>query len=175
MCKPPLNSTKKKITTRNSVGLFNMRLFCLTNLQDMSACASFKVQVASIMEVLAKTAVAEITKLVDDESAALRLEMCRSQRENETLKTKLLLTEGELRAVRGYGEGTPGISLNLSFEVEVCDEFREAQRRELHTVLVSINVVAVFMKSMFLSSVVTWLFHSIMLYLGHLYQQSYSH
>ncbi|KAJ8271280.1 hypothetical protein COCON_G00101390 [Conger conger] len=94
----------------------------------MSSCASFQVQVAAIMEVLAKTAVAEITKLVDDESAALRLAMCRSQRENETLKEKLLLMEGELRAVRGYGEGTPGSSLDLSFEVQVCDEFREGQR-----------------------------------------------
>ena len=98
----------------------------------MASCSSFKIQMASIMEVLAKTAVAEITKLVDDESAVLRLEMCRSQRENEALKTKLLLMEGELRDVRGYGEGTPGNSINLSFEVQVCDKFREAQRRELH-------------------------------------------
>ena len=87
------------------------------------------------MDALTKTAVAEITKLVDDESAVLRFEMCRNRRENEALKTKLLLMEGELRAVRGYGEGTPGNSLNLSFEVQVCDEFREAQRRELHTLL----------------------------------------
>ncbi|KAJ8271298.1 hypothetical protein COCON_G00101570 [Conger conger] len=36
--------------------------------------------------------------------------MCRSQRENEALKTKLLLMEIELTAVRGYGEGTPGTS-----------------------------------------------------------------
>ena len=99
----------------------------------MSFCASIQAQVSSIMDVLAKTAVAEIAKLVDDGSAALRLEMCRSQMENEALKTKLLLMEGELRAVRGYGEETPGNSLNLSFEVQVCDQFREAQIRELHT------------------------------------------
>ena len=85
------------------------------------------------MEVLAKTAVAEMTKLVGDESAGLRLEMSRNQRENGALKTKLLLVEGELRDVRGYGEETPCISLNLSFEVQVCDEFRETPRRELHT------------------------------------------
>ncbi|KAJ8271279.1 hypothetical protein COCON_G00101380 [Conger conger] len=95
----------------------------------MSTCNSFQVQVASIMEYLAKTAVVEITKLVDDGSAALRLEMCRSQRENEALKTKLLLMEGELRAVRGYGEETPDNSLNISFDVQVCDEFRESQIR----------------------------------------------
>ncbi|XP_061101693.1 zinc finger and SCAN domain-containing protein 2-like isoform X2 [Conger conger] len=93
----------------------------------MSICA-FKVQVASIMEVLAKTAVAEITELINYGSAVLRREMCRSERENEALKTKLLLVEGELRDVRGNEEGTPGISLNLSFQVQLCDEFREAQR-----------------------------------------------
>ncbi|XP_061101058.1 zinc finger protein 391-like [Conger conger] len=95
----------------------------------MSSFTTFQVQVASIMEVLAKTAAAEITKLVDDGSAVWRLEMSRSQRENEALKAKLLLMEGELRAVRGYGEGTPDNSLKLSFEVPVCDEFTEAQIR----------------------------------------------
>ncbi|KAJ8271296.1 hypothetical protein COCON_G00101550 [Conger conger] len=77
------------------------------SLQKQFTCS---VQVASILEVLAKTAVVEITKLVDDGSAVWRLEMCRRQRENEALKTKLLLMEGELRAVRGYGVGTPGTS-----------------------------------------------------------------
>ena len=109
-----------------------------SNFQEMS---SFRVQMASIMEVLAKTAVAEITKLLDDESNALRLEMYRSQSENEALKTKLLLMEGELRAVRGYGEGTRGNSLNLSFEVQVFEEFREAQRRELSEFLSEILFV----------------------------------
>ena len=97
----------------------------------MASSASFQLQMTSFMKVLTETAVAEMIKLVEGGSAALRLEMCRSQRENEALKTKLLLMEGELRALRGYGEGTPGNSLNLSFEVQVCDEFREAQRREL--------------------------------------------
>ncbi|KAG5830134.1 hypothetical protein ANANG_G00316720 [Anguilla anguilla] len=93
----------------------------------MATCASFQVQMVSIMEVLTKTALAEITKLVDDASAALRLEMCRSQRENEALKSKLLVMEGELRAARGCEEGTPDSSLNIAFEVKVCDEFREEQ------------------------------------------------
>ena len=101
----------------------------------MANCDFIQLQMASIMEILTKTAVSEIIKLVEDGSAALRLEMRRSQRENEALKTKLVLMEGELRAVRGYGEGTPGNSLNLSFEVQVCEEFREAQKRELHTLL----------------------------------------
>ncbi|KAJ8332593.1 hypothetical protein SKAU_G00423820 [Synaphobranchus kaupii] len=95
----------------------------------MLNCVSFQVQMASIMEVLTKTAVAEITKLVDDGSAALRLEMCRSQRENEALKRKLLQMERERAAARGYGEGAPDNSLNIALEVQFCDEFREAQRR----------------------------------------------
>ncbi|KAJ8339651.1 hypothetical protein SKAU_G00342840 [Synaphobranchus kaupii] len=89
-------------------------------------------QLASILGVLAKTAVAEITKLVDDGSAALRFEMCRSQRENEALKNKLMLMERELRAARGYGEGALDNSLNISFEVQVCDEFREPQRQNVN-------------------------------------------
>ncbi|KAJ8332595.1 hypothetical protein SKAU_G00423840 [Synaphobranchus kaupii] len=92
----------------------------------MLNCVSFQVQMASIMEVLTKTAVAEITKLVDDGSAALRLEMCRSQRENEALKRKLLQIEREFGAARGYGEGAPDNSLNIALEVQFCDEFREA-------------------------------------------------
>ncbi|XP_064193674.1 uncharacterized protein LOC135255867 isoform X1 [Anguilla rostrata] len=92
----------------------------------MTTSASFQVQMGSIMEVLTKTALTEITKLVDDASAALRLEICRSQRESEALKCKLLVLEGELRAARGCEEGTPNSSLNIDFEVKVCDEFREA-------------------------------------------------
>ncbi|XP_061100732.1 gastrula zinc finger protein XlCGF26.1-like [Conger conger] len=88
----------------------------------MLSFPSLQVQVASILEVLAKTAVVEITKLVDDGSAVWRLEMCRSQRENETLKTKLLLMEGELRAVRGYGEGTSGAAAANGGEGPLCKE-----------------------------------------------------
>ncbi|KAJ8332591.1 hypothetical protein SKAU_G00423800 [Synaphobranchus kaupii] len=110
--------------------MVSLRLLCLVNghLQEMSTCASFQVQMASIMQVLTKTAVEEITKLVDDGSAALRLEMCRSQRENEALRRKLLLMERELGSVRGYGEGAPDNSLNIAFEVQFCDEFTEVQR-----------------------------------------------
>ncbi|KAG5849507.1 hypothetical protein ANANG_G00111380 [Anguilla anguilla] len=35
--------------------------------------------------------------------------------------------EGKLRAARGCEEGTLDSSLNIAFEVKVCDEFREAQ------------------------------------------------
>ncbi|KAI3352427.1 hypothetical protein L3Q82_005194 [Scortum barcoo] len=51
-------------------------------------------QLASIMEVLANAAVAEICKLVDDGFASLRMEITRSQRENQVLKSRLRLMEG---------------------------------------------------------------------------------
>lgn len=48
------------------------------------------------MDVLAKAAVAEITKLVEDGTVALRLEMCRRDGEIQELKTSLNLMEVEL-------------------------------------------------------------------------------
>nr|XP_061795445.1 zinc finger protein 239-like [Nerophis lumbriciformis] len=47
------------------------------------------------MEVLVKAAVAEISKLVDDNSAFLHLEISRKQSENEILKRKLLAAENK--------------------------------------------------------------------------------
>ncbi|XP_036373245.1 zinc finger protein 112-like [Megalops cyprinoides] len=88
----------------------------------MSNCISFHSQLASIMEVLSKAAVAEITKLVDDGSAVLRLEVCRSQKENAALKRRLQLMEKELRAARGCRDRAQEGSVNISLEVQVCDE-----------------------------------------------------
>ncbi|XP_070700911.1 zinc finger protein 721 [Pempheris klunzingeri] len=58
----------------------------------------FHAQLASIMEMLANTAVAEICELVDSGYAVLQLEISRSRKENEALRRKLRLTE--LRAAR---------------------------------------------------------------------------
>ncbi|XP_036407289.1 zinc finger and SCAN domain-containing protein 21-like [Megalops cyprinoides] len=66
----------------------------------MSNCVIFQSQLASIMEVLVKAAVADISKLVDDGSAVLRLEISQSQKENKLLRRKLQLMEGELRSAR---------------------------------------------------------------------------
>ncbi|XP_036375453.1 oocyte zinc finger protein XlCOF8.4-like [Megalops cyprinoides] len=66
----------------------------------MSNCVSFHAQLASIMEVLAKAAVAEICELVDDGYAVLRLEISRRQKENEALKKKLHMME--MRIARGF-------------------------------------------------------------------------
>lgn len=64
----------------------------------MSPAASFHAQLASIMEVLANTAVAEICELVDNGYSVLQLEISRSRKENEVLRRKLRLME--LRAAR---------------------------------------------------------------------------
>ncbi|XP_075993698.1 uncharacterized protein LOC142988408 isoform X2 [Genypterus blacodes] len=64
----------------------------------MSPAAGLHVQLASIMEVLANAAVAEICELVDSGYAALQLEAAKSRKENELLRRKLRLME--LRAAR---------------------------------------------------------------------------
>lgn len=69
----------------------------------MSPAASLHVQLASIMEVLANTAVAEICELVDSGLAVLQLEVSRSRKENEALRRKLRLVE--IRAVRVTASG----------------------------------------------------------------------
>uniref|UniRef100_A0A4W5JWZ2 C2H2-type domain-containing protein n=1 Tax=Hucho hucho TaxID=62062 RepID=A0A4W5JWZ2_9TELE len=63
----------------------------------MSNTVSFSTQIAAIMDVLSKAAVAEITKLVDEGTVVLRLEMCRKENEIEGLQNSLQLMERELR------------------------------------------------------------------------------
>ncbi|XP_064880914.1 uncharacterized protein LOC135574049 [Oncorhynchus nerka] len=50
----------------------------------------YHAQIASIMEVLANAAVAEICKVVDDDYAVFRLQITQSQKENRGLRRKLL-------------------------------------------------------------------------------------
>ncbi|XP_040001166.1 zinc finger protein 287-like isoform X2 [Xiphias gladius] len=86
----------------------------------MSAAVDFHSQIASIMEVLANAAVAEICKIVDDGYAVIHLEMSRNQKENEFLRRKIKLLELQIsryRAERVKGaEGSvssrfPGVRL----------------------------------------------------------------
>lgn len=74
----------------------------------MANTAAFQTQLAAIMDILAKAAVAEIGKLVDDSYAVLRLEVSRSQSENEALRRKLMLMESELRSRRGRSAESAG-------------------------------------------------------------------
>ena len=59
----------------------------------MADCVGFQAQIASIIEMLANSAVVEICKLVDDGYAALRAQMDRerekSEKENDALRRKL--------------------------------------------------------------------------------------
>ena len=64
----------------------------------------FHTQIASIMEMLANSAVAEICKLVDDDYAVFRLEITQSQKENRGLRRKLQLLE--LKVARERAERT---------------------------------------------------------------------
>ncbi|XP_029109356.1 uncharacterized protein LOC108937551 [Scleropages formosus] len=71
----------------------------------MSSPASFHSQLTSIMEVFTKAAVAEICKLVDDGYAVLRLEVTRSQKENEALKRKLMNSILDVGSSTSSGKG----------------------------------------------------------------------
>ncbi|XP_076144416.1 uncharacterized protein LOC143126972 [Alosa pseudoharengus] len=66
----------------------------------MSNCGTYQTQIASIMDVLAKAAVAEISKVVEDAVVVLRLETCQRQNEIEALKRNLEVVSNELRATR---------------------------------------------------------------------------
>ncbi|KAG5286533.1 hypothetical protein AALO_G00015900 [Alosa alosa] len=75
----------------------------------MSHSMDFQGQIASIMEVLANAAVAEICKVVDDGYAVVQLEMSQNHKENEFLKRKIKLMElqiAKLRAERRCQDGT---------------------------------------------------------------------
>ncbi|CAL8277427.1 unnamed protein product [Lota lota] len=75
----------------------------------MSTPVEFHAQLASIMEVLANAAVAEICELVDNGYAVLHLEISRGQKENESLRRKLRLMElkvARVSALRAAGVGS---------------------------------------------------------------------
>ncbi|XP_054479408.1 adult enhancer factor 1 [Anoplopoma fimbria] len=62
--------------------------------------SGFQSQLLSVMEVLAKAAVAEIHRSVDDSCAVLRLEVSQSRRDIELLRRKCEAMEAELRRSR---------------------------------------------------------------------------
>ncbi|XP_023865535.1 zinc finger protein 24-like [Salvelinus sp. IW2-2015] len=63
--------------------------------ENITNCVTFQTKLTSVMDVLAKAAVAEISKMFDDGFTVLRLEMCRRENEIEALKRKLLFMENE--------------------------------------------------------------------------------
>ncbi|XP_064783412.1 uncharacterized protein LOC135507734 isoform X2 [Oncorhynchus masou masou] len=96
----------------------------------MANCVGYHTQIASIMEVLANAAVAEICKLVDDDYAVLRLEITQSQKENRALRRKLL----ELKVARERTERTTRerVLASRPSSVKILDRYREMARGEGH-------------------------------------------
>lgn len=90
--------------------------------KDCNTTNSVNVQcrLASIMEVLSKTAVAEITKVFDDGFLLLRLEMCRKDAKIDSLKRKLIALEGDLRSTRRTSDSEPPPS---------CQEVADCERK----------------------------------------------
>lgn len=66
----------------------------------MSNSVDIHSQLASIMEVFAKSALAEMSKVIDNDSSLLRQEISRREREIEALWRRLHLTENELKSAR---------------------------------------------------------------------------
>ncbi|KAJ8336428.1 hypothetical protein SKAU_G00376480 [Synaphobranchus kaupii] len=82
----------------------------------MKNCIAFQTQLASIMEVLAKAAVAEISKLVEDGSVVLHLEVSRSHEEIDGLRRKLQQVESELRTAREAAAARDSRSVGVQVE-----------------------------------------------------------
>ncbi|XP_016088279.1 zinc finger and SCAN domain-containing protein 2-like isoform X1 [Sinocyclocheilus grahami] len=98
----------------------------------MSNRIAFQTQLASIMEVLANAAVAEICKLVDDDYAVINLQMTQCQRENKALKRKLHILE--LKMARGFAERRIS-SLNRTNRVQVSAALSDKYRNQTNDVL----------------------------------------
>ncbi|XP_055765670.1 uncharacterized protein LOC129841431 [Salvelinus fontinalis] len=92
----------------------------------------FHTQIASIMEVLANAAVAEICKVVDDDYAVFRLEITHSQKENRGLRRKLQLLE--LKVARERAEKTirERVLASRPSSVKILDRYRGMARGEGH-------------------------------------------
>uniref|UniRef100_A0A4W5K837 C2H2-type domain-containing protein n=1 Tax=Hucho hucho TaxID=62062 RepID=A0A4W5K837_9TELE len=84
----------------------------------MASC-NFQAQFVSIMEVLAKAAVTEINKRVDDSCAVIRLEMTQSQRDIDVLKRKCQMMESELKKTRRRKGFYPMASERPSYPVKI--------------------------------------------------------
>ncbi|XP_045579128.1 zinc finger and BTB domain-containing protein 18-like isoform X3 [Salmo salar] len=93
----------------------------------MASCMVFHTQIASIMEVLANAAVAEICKIVDDDYAVFRLEMSQSQKENRGLRRKLQLLE--LKVARERAERVLASRPN---SIKILDRYKGIARGEGH-------------------------------------------
>ncbi|XP_052341244.1 zinc finger and BTB domain-containing protein 20-like isoform X5 [Oncorhynchus keta] len=92
----------------------------------------FHTQIASIMEVLANAAVAEICKLVDDDYAVFRLEITQSQKENRGLRRKLQLLELKVSRERAERTIRERVLASRPSSVKILDRYRGMARGEGH-------------------------------------------
>ncbi|XP_042186484.1 uncharacterized protein LOC112232374 isoform X4 [Oncorhynchus tshawytscha] len=100
----------------------------------MANCMVFHTQLASIMEVLANSAVAEICKLVDDDYAVFRLEITQSQKENRSLRRKLQLLEMKVARDRAERTMRERVLASRPSSVKILDRYRGMARGEGHLI-----------------------------------------
>ncbi|XP_052341268.1 uncharacterized protein LOC118361954 isoform X2 [Oncorhynchus keta] len=98
----------------------------------MANCMVFHTQIASIMEVLANAAVAEICKIVDDDYAVFRLEISQSQKENRGLRRKLQLLELKVSRERAERTIRERVLASRPSSVKILDRYRGMERGEGH-------------------------------------------
>ncbi|XP_023835425.2 uncharacterized protein [Salvelinus sp. IW2-2015] len=98
----------------------------------MANCVVFHTQIASIMEVLANAAVAEICKLVDDDYAVFRLEITQRQKENRALQRKLQLLELKVARERAERTTRERVFASRPSSVKILDRYRGIARGEGH-------------------------------------------
>ncbi|XP_020352809.1 gastrula zinc finger protein 5-1-like [Oncorhynchus kisutch] len=98
----------------------------------MANCMVFHTQIASVMEVLANAAVAEICKLVDDDYAVFRLEISQSQKENGALRRKLQLLELKMARERAERTRRERVLASPPRSVNILDRYRGLARGEGH-------------------------------------------
>ncbi|XP_064783337.1 neurotrophin receptor-interacting factor homolog isoform X2 [Oncorhynchus masou masou] len=98
----------------------------------MANCMVFHTQIASVMEVLANAAVADICKLVDDDYAVFRLEITQSQKENRALRRKLQLLELKVSRERAERTIRERVFASRPRSVNILDRYRGMARGEGH-------------------------------------------
>ncbi|XP_031683991.1 zinc finger protein 777-like isoform X4 [Oncorhynchus kisutch] len=95
-------------------------------------CMVFHTQIASIMEVLANAAVAEICKVVDDDYAVFRLEITQSKKESRGLRRKLQLLELKVARERAERIMRERVLASRPSSVKILDRYKGMTRGEGH-------------------------------------------
>ncbi|KAF3857919.1 hypothetical protein F7725_011120 [Dissostichus mawsoni] len=74
----------------------------------MFTSVALRAQLASIIDALSKAAVAEISKVVEDDMVVVRLEMCQRENEIKKLKSNIQVLHSELRTMQGNSHHNTG-------------------------------------------------------------------